>query len=452
MFTFENRVGPVELAAKANYPKREIPEWFKDAKLGFFIHYGLYSVPAWAYQPDGSKYGLEEAYTYHQYAEWYGNTWRINGSPCRKFHEDSYGVGTTYEDFTKLFAPSVENLQATVQLLIDAGAKYIVPTTKHHDGFCLWETDSTDFNCVKRANGVDVVQVITETARAGGAEVGIYFSGALDWHVSDFPPIESDRDIFIYRRNDPAYAKYAANQLEELIEKFAPKLLWNDIDWPDAGKGDDEFSLSKLFERYFASQPEGIINDRWGIPYHEYLTREYTDVSETMFKPWESTRGIAKSFGVNNNESGADFLTIKGLINYFVDVVSKGGNLLLNVGPNADGSLEERQAIIVRGLGAWMAHYGKFIYGSRPWQRFTDEQEANPRYLTLPASHPSPGLAVIICNPNATSYTVPADFPATTATWYVEGNRFEVEVHPGAQLPLPQVESDLPYVLYIPTI
>lgn len=455
MITFEKRVGPADLAAKATYPQVDTPRWFTDAKLGFFIHYGLYSVPGWAYQPDGSYVGVEEAYTYHQYAEWYGNTWRIMPSPCRDFHEAKFGVGTTYEDFAKLFQPSVAKLQETVQLILDAGAKYIVPTTKHHDGFCLWNTSTTDFNVCQRSNGVDVIEVITEATRAGGAEVGLYFSGALDWHVSDFPPIESDRDIFLFRRNDVAYARYAHAQLTELIDKFQPKLIWNDIDWPDAGKGDDDFSLMQLFKDYFQKLPDGIVNDRWGVPYHGYLTREYTYVGQTLSKPWESTRGIAKSFGVNHNEFDADFLTVKGLLNYFTDVVSKGGNLLINVGPNADGSLEARQADVVKGLGAWMARFGDYVYGSRPWERSEahpyEQSQADERYWTLPADHAHPGLAIIVRNLDCVSVQVPIDFPAGTATWIWEGEPYQVEVQPGATVPLPPAETDLPIILHLPT-
>lgn len=450
MFTFENRVGPAELAAKAHYPQRETPRWFQDAKLGFFIHYGLYSIPAWAYQPDGTTYGLEDAYTYHQYAEWYGNTWRIPNSPCRQWHEETYGVGTTYADFAEQFHPNPEKLAATVQLLIDSGAKYIVPTTKHHDGFCLWNTQTTDFNSVKRGNGVDVIKLITELTRAHNIHVGLYFSGALDWHVSDFPAIQSDRDIFTHRRNDVAYAKYSAAQLRELIETFNPQLLWNDIDWPDAGKGDAEYSLSNIFAHYYEKVPDGIINDRWGIPYHQYLTREYTDVDETLSKPWESTRGIAKSFGVNHNEDDKDFLTVTGLVNYFIDVVSKGGNLLINVGPNADGSLESRQAKVVAGLGQWMKTYGEYIYASRPWETPLDIQPASARYLRLPANHPHPGLAVFLLNPNAKTYRVPVEIPAGKATWLLPDKTLDVEISGGMELTLPDVTSDLPILLHIP--
>lgn len=457
MVNFENRVGPAHLAAKANYPQPVTPRWFKDAKLGFFIHYGLYSIPAWAYQPTGEYHGVEEAYTYHQYAEWYGNTWRIMDSPCRKFHEQTFGVGTSYEDFATGFRPEVEKLTETVQLLIDAGAKYIVPTTKHHDGFCLWDTHSTSFNSVWRGSGVDVIQVITDLTRAAGVEVGLYFSGALDWHVSDFPPIESDRDIFAYRRNDPQYAAYAFEQLMELIEKFSPKLLWNDIDWPDAGKGDAEFSLTELFKTFFAKSPDGIVNDRWGVPYHGYLTREYTHVDKTLDVAWESTRGLAKSFGVNHNEADTDFLTVKELLHYFIDVVAKGGNLLINVGPNANGSLETRQATIIRGFGAWMKDYGKFIYGSRPWIRHASEPSCvisptNERYLHLPPDHPKAGLAVVILDPTATHFQVPADFPTQQGVWYWDGKSRSVAVHPGASLPLPVTTSDLPIILHIPAL
>ncbi|MCS4484302.1 alpha-L-fucosidase [Gleimia sp. 6138-11-ORH1] len=455
MVNFETRIGPPDLIPQTSYPKTQTPQWFLDAKLGFFIHYGLYSIPAWAYQPQGETIPLEDAYTYHQYAEWYANTYRIENSPCRKFHEASFGVGTSYEDFADRFTPQADKLTETVKLLVAAGAKYLVPTAKHHDGFCLWDTQTTDFNSAKRGAKLDVIDLITKLTREAGVKVGIYFSGALDWHCADFPPIQSDREIFTYRRNDPAFARYAAAQLTELIDRFKPELLWNDIDWPDAGKSNTKYSLSQLLKTFFTKTPEGIVNDRWGIPYHGYLTREYTHVANIIEKPWEATRGLGKSFGVNHHEADTDFLTLKGLLLYFTDVVSKGGNLLLNVGPNADGSLEPRQATLIRGLGKWMERYGKFIYGSRPWIRHLAEPACIPsptdeRYLLLPATHPAAGLAVVIRDRTASHFLVPLDFPETTGYWYWEGNTYPIPITPGQEVKLPPANSNLPIILHLP--
>ncbi|WHU57778.1 alpha-L-fucosidase [Trueperella pyogenes] len=363
---FENRTGPAHLAATTVYPKHEVPGWFDAAKLGFFIHLGIYSVPAWAYrrQP-GQVTPPELAYDYHEYAEWYANTVRIPGSPCARWHEETFGVGVSYEDLAARLTPSPAALGDLVDKLVAAGGKYIVPTTKHHDGFCLWDTATTPFSSVARGGG-DVISAIADAVRATDARLGLYFSGALDWHVSHFAPIRSDDDLFSLRRNDEAFARYAAAQLSELIDRYHPDLLWNDIEWPDAGKGADEWGLAAILGRYLAAHPEATINDRWGIPFHGYLTREYTHVDEPLPEKWESTRGLNRSFGYNRHDDPADRLSGPDVTWLLVDVVSHGGNLLLNVGPRADGTLDPYQDQVVAELGEWMAVYGDYIYASSP--------------------------------------------------------------------------------------
>lgn len=351
---FEHRTGPAELAAVTQYPAHRVPAWFTDAKLGFFIHLGIYSVPAWAYHRVGDAVTPpEQAYDLHEYAEWYANTVRIAGSPCQRYHEGKYGVGTTYEDLAPRFRPDPKNLRELVARLARAGGRYIIPTTKHHDGYCLWDTATTSFSGPKRGSG-DVIDVIARAVRAEGARLGLYFSGALDWHVSEFGPIRSDEDLFNFRRNDAAFARYAAAQLEELVERYQPDVLWNDIEWPDAGKGPDDWGLAAVLGRYLAGNPDATINDRWGIPLHGYLTREYTKVTQSLPEPWESTRGINRSFGYNANDHPEDRMSPREAVELLVDVVTLGGNLLLNVGPRADGTLDAHQGAVVDALAEWM--------------------------------------------------------------------------------------------------
>lgn len=372
MLNFEKRTGPDFGAEAPEYPEPRMPEWYRDAKLGFFIHWGLYSVPAWAvaHGPDGVP--AEDAYTYHQYAEWYGNTVRIAGSPTWERHQDLYGVGTSYEDLADLWKAERFDATALVDELIGAGARYVIPTTKHHEGFCLWDTASTGFNAVRRGPRRDLIQELHDATRAAGARFGVYYSGALDWHVSDFPAIESDTDLFRFRRNDKRFARYSADQLEELIARFSPDVLWNDIEWPDGGKDADEHSLARLFGRYYDSVPDGVVNDRWGVPYHGFLTREYSHVPGIMDQVWEATRGLGFSFGYNQAEDSRQSMSAAELVRLLVDVVSKNGNLLINVGPRADGSIPELQLDAMRGLGAWLAGNGHAIYATRPWVRAGD--------------------------------------------------------------------------------
>lgn len=367
MISFDDRHGPTGAAPAADYPDLTVPDWYRDAKLGIFVHWGLYSVPAWADVLDRSDVTAETAYARHQYAEWYANTVRIDGSPTRARHEQLHGVGRTYEDFAEEWTPVDGAAAGIVDLAVRAGARYLVPTTKHHDGFCLWDTATTSFSAARRGPGRDLIAELAAATRDAGLRLGLYYSGAHDWHVSDFPPLTSNDDLFALRRNDPAFASYAAEQLRELIDRFTPDLLWNDIDWPDAGKHEGPDSLQDLFRRHLAAVPDGMVNDRWGVPVHGVLTREYQDIASVQAEVFESTRGLGLSFGFNADESAEHALDGAALIRLLVDVVSKNGNLLLNVGPRADGSIPPLQSAALEQLGQWLGENGHAIYGTRPW-------------------------------------------------------------------------------------
>lgn len=416
---FETRTGPDFGDQAPDYPSTTVPEWYRDAKLGCFIHWGLYSLPAWAVSRPGVP--VEDAYTYHQYAEWYGNTVRITGSPTWQHHQATYGTGTSYEDLADLWHADGFDADALVGELVAAGARYVVPTTKHHEGFCLWDTATTGFNSVRRGPRRDLVAELHDATRRAGVRFGTYFSGALDWHVSDFPPIESDTDLFRHRRHDELFSRYAAAQVDELIARFAPDVLWNDIEWPDGGKGRDEYGVAALLARYFRAVPDGVVNDRWGVPYHGYLTREYLDVDTIQEQVWESTRGLGLSFGYNQNEDEQQSLSGTDLVRLFVDVVSKNGNLLINVGPRSDGSVPELQLAALRELGAWLQVNGPAVYGTRPWLR-CGEPVGVPRAYTS-----SPGeVHVHVLDPGFGSVDLPPELSAAVGARWADGTTAEV--------------------------
>ena len=380
MINFDQRIGPDLGTAAPTYPAPGAPDWWRDAKLGFFIHWGLYSLPAWAtVHPEGGV-PAEDAYAHHQYAEWYGNTVRITGSPTWQRHQRVYGTGTSYEDLADHWNVGRFDADALVARIVDAGARYVIPTTKHHDGFCLWDTATTGFNAVRRGPGRDLIGELHDATRRRDTRFGVYFSGALDWHTSDFGPIESDTDLFRFRRNDVAFARYAAAQVGELVDRFAPDVLWNDIEWPDGGKGAHDFGVAALLRRYLARVPDGVVNDRWGVPFHGFLTREYTRIDDIIAEPWEATRGLGFSFGYNQDESEEESLSGAELIRLLVDVVSKNGNLLINVGPRADGSIPGVQAAAMAHLGAWLRTNGEAIYATRTWDRFGEPSGPPVRY------------------------------------------------------------------------
>lgn len=406
MLNFDERTGP---ALGVTYPDVTVPDWYRDAKLGVFIHWGIFSLPAWA-EPHDGRVPVEDGYARHRYAEWYGNTVRIPGSPCRAQHVERFGEGTTYEDLADRWRPDGFDADAMIEAVLRSGARYVVPVTKHHDGFCLWDTATTGFNAARRGPRRDLIRQLADATRAAGARFGVYFSGALDWHVSDFPPIQSDRELFLLRRNDEAFARYAAAQLIELIDQFEPSVLWNDIEWPDGGKGSDDFGVAALWRRYLSKVPDGVVNDRWGVPAHGHLTREYSDVEGVQSKVWESTRGLGLSFGYNAEEDASHSLDATELIRYFVDVVAKNGNLLINVGPRANGSVPELQQQALDGLGAWLKINGAAVFGTRPWLRSGD---GDVRY-----THAKDTLYLHCLAPGAGELRLPAERAAAeSVTW-----------------------------------
>lgn len=366
MINFEDRVGPDFGERAPRYPDWEFPGWLAEAKFGIFVHWGLYSVPAFA-EVGGTATPVEDAYRDHQYAEWYGNTVRIEGSSAQAYQRANFGPGSSYEDLADVWTAKNFDAGECLELFKAAGARYVVPTTKHHDGFCLWNTETTPFNSAARGPGRDLIGEFATAARSTGLKFGAYFSGALDWHVSDFRAIDSDPDIFRLRRNDEDFARYSHAQVRELINRYRPDILWNDIDWPDAGKSDADFGVAALFDEYLTVVPGGIVNDRWGVPSHGYLTREYSDIGGLSGKHWESCRGLGRSFGVNQRETTADVLSVAELVRHLVSVVSRNGNFLLNIGLAADGTVPAIYRDRLLGLGAWLTANGEAIYATTPW-------------------------------------------------------------------------------------
>lgn len=406
MFAFDRRTGP-DLGV--DYPARDVPGWYRDAKFGVFLHWGLYSVPGWAYP--GPDVDVELAYSHHQYAEWYANTVRIPGSPTAGHHERTFGVGASYEDLADQWQPKAP--EGWMALFAECGARYVIPTAKHHDGFCLWDTATTRFGSLHRGPRRDVVAELADSARAEGLRFGLYYSGALDWHVSHFPPIRSTTDLFTFRRNDEAFARYCFDQITELIDRHAPDVLWNDIDWPDSAKAAGPYSLRSLFERYYDTVPDGVVNDRWGVPHLGFRTREYTTEGRTTPWVWEATRGLGRSFGYNRAEDDRHLIGPVELVHLLADTVAKNGNLLLNIGPRGDGTLPENQVERLRYLGAWLRDHADAIYGTRPWRRHAEPSGVPVRYTVRPDG----ALNVIVLDPSVGRFRLADDLSGNIATW-----------------------------------
>ncbi len=348
-------------------PKR-LPDWFRDAPLGIFIHWGAYSVPAWA-EPTAELGAIDDDlgwFARNPYAEWYFNTIRIEGSAAARHHQEVHG-GAPYDDFLDQWDASAFDPAAWVDLFRRAGADYVVPTTKHHDGICLWDAPGTgDRNTVRRGPRRDLVQEIADATTAAGLRFGVYYSGGLDWHVRPTEPLVTGEDVGDAKRpRDEEYGQYCSAHVRDLIDRYGPDVFWNDIGWPDENHHFGPGGLGELLEHFYAVRPEGLINDRFSGAHHDYVTTEYQAGSVPDGEPWENCRGVGLSFGYNQVEDERQYLTGAQVVRHVVDAVSQGGRVLLNVGPRADGTLHELQVAALEGLGAFMEVHKPALSGAQ---------------------------------------------------------------------------------------
>ncbi|MEM2163806.1 MAG: alpha-L-fucosidase [Candidatus Bathyarchaeia archaeon] len=398
-------------------------EWFHDAKLGILVHWGPYSVPGWApltgeLMEVVSRWGWEFWFTNNPYAEWYFNSMRIERSPTYHYHLKVYGDGFSYDRFAQIFSQESGKWDPKewVELFKKAGARYIVFTAKHHDGFLLWPSDypnpqKGDY-CVER----DIVGELADAVRDEGMYMGIYYSSGLDWTFND-RVIRDITDLFDAVPQSREYGEYVYNHWCELIDRYKPLILWSDIAYPVTGR------FLELIAHYYNILPDGVINDRWlqfnpksrsftlmklllsrkrirdllfphllkstpSSPHFDFRTPEYSTYTETRKEKWESVRALGYSFGYNRNEGINHVIPIDRLVWLLIDIVSKNGNLLIGVSPMADGTIPEHQRKRLLELGEWLSVNGEAIYGSRPWYsaegvaregialRFTQKEEA----------------------------------------------------------------------------
>lgn len=340
------------------------PAWYEDAKLGIFIHWGIYSVPAWA--PTSVQFGEvpeTEFFKQNPYAEWYFNSLRTVGSPTHAHHRKTYGAEFDYyrfgEDFNRVIVSW--DPAAMAEIFRATHARYVVLTTKHHDGFTLWPSAVKNPHRADAFAQRDLVGELAAAVTARGLKMGVYYSGGIDW---SFHPvlIDGTQDGPKVTPPGPDYVAYADAHLRELIARYHPDILWNDIRYPDTS------ALMQIVADFYNANPEAVINNRWGrwMP-HDFTTAEYKVMPTIVSEKWEANRGIGRSFGYNQTETAEQFLSVDALVDSFIDIVSKNGNLLLNVGPRADGSIPEEQLARLRGLGRWLDVNGEAIFGTRPW-------------------------------------------------------------------------------------
>jgi len=384
----------------ASLAEHPLPDWFSDAKLGIFVHWGLYSVPAFA--PVGKSFKTrkkikrEEFNRANPYAEWYFNTMLNNESETAEYHRQHYGENPSEVSYFRNFVPRFNDASARwnprewAQVFKAAGAKYVVLTTKHHDSFCLWPTKLVNpyrpewGQHAKR----DIVGDLTAAVRAEGMEMGLYYSGGFDWSFH-----KGDTHVPGFREfiTDPRFTDLAYAHLQELIDSYRPAILWDDIGWPrtseELTRKVSPARLLRTFADYFNHQcPQGAVNNRWdakGKFKGDFGTPEYDEYEEVQKRTFETCRGIGESFGYNAQEGKDQYMTPGAAIELLVNTVAQNGRLLLDVGPKADGTIPELQLKVLRAMGDWMRVNGEALDGAvpllRPGSKVTDGDSRSVR-------------------------------------------------------------------------
>ncbi len=317
-------------------------KWFQHDRFGMFIHWGLYALPA--------------------RHEWVKNRERI---PTE-----------VYDKYFRHFNPDLYNPVVWAKAAADAGMKYFVITTKHHEGFCLWDSALTDYKATNTPWGKDILRPMVDAFRSEGLRTGFYHS-LLDWHHPEYPLDECHpmRDNTEYaaddkNRNVNKYVDYLYGQTDELLTQYGKiDILWYDFSvGPSArylGKGKDIWRSEELIARIRSHQPGIIIDDRLQIDQdiktpEQYMPREWVRVGGQPVV-WEGCHTFSGSWGYHRDEES--WKTSEQLLIMLIDSVSKGGNLLLNVGPTGRGEFDQRAIERLAAIGKWMKRHNRSIYG-----------------------------------------------------------------------------------------
>jgi alpha-L-fucosidase len=335
-----------QLPKETEAQKAQRLKWWTEARFGMFIHWGLYALPA--------------------RHEWVKNHERMTNEQYQKYFE--------------LFDPDLYNPREWARMAKAAGMKYVVLTAKHHEGFCQWDSKYTDYKVTNTPFGRDVIKEYVEAFRAEGLKVGFYYS-LIDWHHPDYtidrvhpqrPANEADYAKLNAGKDMARYRDYIKNQVRELLTNYGEiSIIWFDFSFPGKnGKGRDDWDSVNLLKLARSLQPGIIVDDRLDLEDVEggwdFTTPEQVKVAKWPEKngkriPWETCQTFSGSWGYYRDET--TWKSPAQLIELLAESVGKGGNLLLNVGPTARGTFDERAQASLKAMGEWTRLNGRSITG-----------------------------------------------------------------------------------------
>ena len=430
--------------------KQEIPQWFDDAKFGVMVVWTPASVPAFAPKNywDFSAENFEWIPDNLPFAELYQSVMQIEGGQTAKYHAERYG-DKPYDEFVHEFRDGMSHWSPKpwADLFSQAGFKYVVPVVKHQDGFLLWPSDTPNPKKEGWQTKQDVVGELAEEVRKRGMRFGVLYSGGAD---SSFGGFREDEEGMPIVPQEKEYAEYVDAHWRELVEKYKPSILWNDMGYPLAA------DAAKLTSWYREQIPDGVINDRFGKsslePDEEFADfstleyqRDYANLAPADSK-WESTRGIGSSFGYNRQEDDAHYTSSTKLIHELIDCVARGGNFLLAVGPTATGRIPWLQAKRLLEIGEWLRENGAAIYKTRTWVKATGttEEGLEVRYTKSEDAV----NAIILGTPKDSSVELDVELEeGAVVTLTSTGQQLQwIESSHGAHIELPETLDEQPAV------
>ena len=362
LFIFSNLSSqPPYKATWESLDSHKIPSWYDDAKIGLSMHWGVYSVPAWAPREKDISY-----------AEWYGKRMTEPENPTYTYHRKKYGNDFTYDQFIPEWKAEKYNPSEWAKFAKKMGAKYMLITSKHHDGFCLWPTKYTDRNVLKMGPHQDILGQYFAAARKEGLKVGLYYS-LFEW----FNPLYTGKDIpYAGLKKVPNYVDdFMIPQIKELIDLYHPDFFYFDGEWDHP----ESFWKMKEVVAYFYNEAakrnqEVFVNDRFGAEergkHGDLYNVEYNFEKGNeglLTHKWSFWQGIAKTFGYNADTDQEDCLSPKQFIDKTIDGVARNGNFDINVGPTAAGIIPDYEQYPLLKLGEWLDTNGEAIYATRPW-------------------------------------------------------------------------------------
>ena len=337
-------------------------QWFTDAKLGIFIHWGIYSVK-----------GIDESWSFHnRKISWKDYMAQLNG-----FNGKAYDP------------------EAWASLIKESGARYAVLTTKHHDGVALWDTKEKHYDVVDNTPARrDLVAPFFSALRKRGIKAGAYYS-LIDWSHPDYTGFLKDSGRYTLADDTARWARFSrfnTAQLKEVSEKFNPDLWWFDGDWEHRAAEWDAPGIRKML---LSKNPAAILNGRLQ-GFGDYATPEQNfPITRPAEKAWELCMTTNNNWGYQPLDT--NWKTPYEVITIFADAISNGGNLLLDMGPRADGSIPEPQVHVLKELGAWNKKHGEAVFASQPglpqghfYGPSTLSKDSSTLYLFLPGNVSGP--------------------------------------------------------------